>query len=318
MKKIINYIAGGQGLGIKFTALLALLLSIVFGATVKVMGSDAVPYAQQIADQMLPIKVVNGQIVEPADTYKVVHLRFNEDSDPYPIPLVLDTTSDFLDINMLDPGIYVTRSNIYFAKEHEVRTYKLANDNFELPRSDYTGFFRSVLNWTAVFVFVFAFAAMFLLYFVLCLFYSVCAVPLAAILGKKTDFDSRMRLSTVAFIAVYAVFWALRLITGLNVNIWLFFIVVIAAQAFLLSKMPVLSSTAGILPSHPAPDSAFPEINPQEKTEDALPAKTEKAKVKKAPAKKKAAVKASRPKAPAKEKPAAVKKAKPAAKKEKK
>ena len=30
MKKIINYIAGGQGLGIKFTALLALLLSIVF------------------------------------------------------------------------------------------------------------------------------------------------------------------------------------------------------------------------------------------------------------------------------------------------
>ena len=198
MKKIINYIAGGQGLGIKFTALLALLLSIVFGATVKVMGSDAVPYAQQIADQMLPIKVVNGQIVEPADTYKVVHLRFNEDSDPYPIPLVLDTTSDVLDINMLDPGIYVTRSNIYFAKEHEVRTYKLANDNFELPRSDYTGFFRSVLNWTAVFVFVFAFAAMFLLYFVLCLFYSVCAVPLAAILGKKTDFDSRMRLSTVA------------------------------------------------------------------------------------------------------------------------
>lgn len=159
---------------------------------------------------------------------------------------------------------------------------------------------------------------MFLLYFVLCLFYSVCAVPLAAILGKKTDFDSRMRLSTVAFIAVYAVFWALRLITGLNVNIWLFFIVVIAAQAFLLSKMPVLSSTAGILPSHPAPDSAFPEINPQEKTENALPAKTEKAKVKKAPAKKKAAVKASRPKAPAKEKPAAVKKAKPAAKKEKK
>lgn len=115
MKKIINYIAGGQGLGIKFTALLALLLSIVFGATVKVMGSDAVPYAQQIADQMLPIKVVNGQIVEPADTYKVVHLRFNEDSDPYPIPLVLDTTSDVLDINMLDPGIYVTRSNIYFA-----------------------------------------------------------------------------------------------------------------------------------------------------------------------------------------------------------
>lgn len=318
MKKIINYIAGGQGLGIKFIALLALLLSFVFGATVKVMGSDAVPYAQQIADQMLPIKVVNGQIVEPADTYKVVHLRFNEDSDPYPIPLVLDTTSDVLDINMLDPGIYVTRSNIYFAKEHEVRTYKLANDNFELPRSDYTGFFWSVLNWTAVFVFVFAFAAMFLLYFVLCLFYSVCAVPLAAILGKKTDFDSRMRLSTVAFIAVYAVFWALRLITGLNVNIWLFFIVVIAAQAFLLSKMPVLSSTAGILPSHPAPESAFPEINPQEKTENALPAKTEKAKVKKAPAKKKAAVKASRPKAPAKEKLAAVKKAKPAAKKEKK
>ena len=50
MKKIINYIAGGQGLGIKFTALLALLLSIVFGATVKVMGSDAANCRPNAAD----------------------------------------------------------------------------------------------------------------------------------------------------------------------------------------------------------------------------------------------------------------------------
>lgn len=62
MKKIINYIAGGQGLGIKFTALLALLLSIVFGATVKVMGSDAVPYARKLPTKCCRLKLLTGRL----------------------------------------------------------------------------------------------------------------------------------------------------------------------------------------------------------------------------------------------------------------
>ncbi len=35
MKKIIGYIAGGQGLGVKYLALLSLVLGIIVGAAVK-------------------------------------------------------------------------------------------------------------------------------------------------------------------------------------------------------------------------------------------------------------------------------------------
>lgn len=306
MKKIINYIANGQGLGVKYLLLLALILGIIFGIFIKVVGTDGIPYAQQISDQLLPIKVVDGKIVDPVDTYKVVHLQFNADSNPYPIPLVLDTTSDELDINSLDPGAYITRSNIYVVKDHEVRTYKL-NGSLELPREDYTGFFKSVLNWTAFGVAVFAFAGLFILYFILALIYSVCAIPVAALVSKKTDFDMRMRLSSLALITVYIISWGLRFAFGLNVNMWLFFVVVIAVQAFLLRKLPITIPT----PPTAAPVSPFPEIKAEEIAEadtESASAKTEKPKAKKAPAKKKPAARAAKPKAPAKEKPAAAKK----------
>ena len=137
MKKIISYIAQGQGIGLKYLALLALILGILGGIGTKVIATDGIPLAQQVADQLLPIKVENGQIVEPQETYKVVHLRFGEDENTYPIPIVLDTTSDMLDINLLDQGAYITRSYLYMINEHEARTYKLDGD-FELIQKDYT------------------------------------------------------------------------------------------------------------------------------------------------------------------------------------
>lgn len=303
MKKIINYIVNGQGLGVKYLAVLALVLGLVFGVFIKVYGQDGVPYAQQISDQLLPIEVVDGQIVNPEDTYKVVHLQFGEEANPYPIPLVLDTTSDDLDLNSLDPGAYITRSNIYVVKDHEVRSYKL-NGSFNLPREDYREFFTSVLNWTALGAAVFAFAGLFILYFILSLFYSVCAIPVAAIASRKTDFDQRMRLSSLALIVSYLISWGLRLAAGISLNMWLFFVIVIAFQAYLLHKMPL------ILVKPQAPD-AFTHLEADErpvevKTEGIkeTTATVEKPKTKKAPAKKKSAAKPTKPKSPDKEKPA--------------
>ncbi len=300
MKKIIGYIAGGQGLGVKYLALLSLVLGIIVGAAVKFYGQDGVPYAQQIADQMLPIKVVDGKIVEPQETYKVVHLRFGEDSAPYPIPLVLDTTSDTLDVNTLDPGAYISRKNIYLVKDREVRTYNLEG-SFDLPQDDYTGFFNSMLNWVSIIAAVGAFAGLFIMYFMLTLIYSVCAIPLAGLASKKVDFDGRMRLSALAVIAAYVISWTLRFATGISLSTFVFFVLVVALQGIMIYKLPAA-------PEAPAPQPALPEEEAEPVVVDADKPK------KKAPAKKKPAVKASKPKTPAKGKPAAAKKDKPAAK----
>jgi len=305
MKKIIGYIADGRGLGVKYLALLALIFGLVLGIIVKVYGQNGIPYAQQVADQMLPIKVVDGQIVEPQDTYKVVHLRLSEDSAPYPVPLVLDTVSDKLNIETLDPGAYVTRRHIYVVKDNEVRTYNLEG-SFELPQDDYTGFFASILNWTALAAALIAFGGLFVLYFILTLIYSVCAMPLASLASKKMDFDRRMRLSAVVLITAYVFSWGLRLAVGLNIGTFVFFIMVIALQGFLIHKLPVTE------PVLPLPEE--PAAPKDEKKENIQAAAEEKPKVKKAPAKKKHAAKTAKPKAPAKEKPAAAPKAKSTAK----
>ena len=231
MKKIISYIAQGRGIGLKYLALLALILGILGGIGTKVIATDGIPLAQQVADQLLPIKVVNGQIVEPQETYKVVHLRFGANEDAYPIPIVLDTTSDMLDINLLDQGAYITRSYLYMINEHEARTYKLDGD-FELIQKDYTAEFTSFINWTAFLVGVFIFAGLFVFYFLMALFFSFVAGLIAASRKISLDFNAKMRLSSVALIACVLLFWVLRLAANVNVNIWLAAVVMIALQIY--------------------------------------------------------------------------------------
>lgn len=315
MKKIINYIANGQGLAVKYLAVLALILSIIFGISVKVFGTDGIPYAQQITDQLFPLTIVDGKIVAPVDAYKTVHIRFNENADPYPLPIVLDTSVDEFDINTLAPGAYISRSNIYLVKQQEVRTYKLEG-SYDLPREDYTGWFTSMLNWTAISIAVISFVGLFVFYFVLTLAYSVCAIPVAALCSKKADFSLRMRLSAVALITAYLFSWGLYFIMDWGFGTTLFFCTVIAIQAMLLYKLPVPDAQAQTCIC-PAETPADIEPVTEVKSESIQVETVKKPKTKKAPAKKKPAAKTAKPKAPAKDKPALAKKAKPATKKEK-
>ena len=233
MKKIINYIANGQGIGLKYLALLALVLGIICGVATKMITTDAIPYAQQVADQLLPIKVIGGQIVEPEDTYKVVHIRYSDDDNFYPVPIVLDTTSDVLDINLLEQGVYITKSFLYLINENEARTYKLDGD-FELEQKDYTDAFTSFINWTAFSVAIFVFAGLFVFYFLMTLLYSAVAAIIAALTKVNLDFNKKMRLSMVAFVTTLILSGILKFITGLNVGMWASVIVVVALQFYLI------------------------------------------------------------------------------------
>ena len=265
MKKIISYIAQGRGIGLKYLALLALILGILGGIGTKVIATDGIPLAQQVADQLLPIKVINGQIVEPQETYKVVHLRFGANEDAYPIPIVLDTTSDMLDINLLDQGAYITRSYLYMINEHEARTYKLDGD-FELIQKDYTAEFTSFINWTAFLVGVFIFAGLFVFYFLMALFFSFVAGLIAASKKISLDFNAKMRLSSVALIACVLLFWVLRLAANVNVNIWLAAVVMIALQIYFVRCLMGQAATPSVDNNAPKSTEAKEEIV-SEKTE---------------------------------------------------
>lgn len=233
MNKIKNYILNGQGLGIKFLAALAILASLVFAIFVRVEGAQYIPYAQDVADQMLPIKIVDGQIVEPLNTFKMAQIRVEGKSSPLALPLVLDTRVSNLDANLLPEGVYVTRTNIYTVTKNQIKVIKLEGNNF-IPKGDYTEVFKSWLNWSAFILGVCGIALLFVLYFILTMFYALCAQLIAKITRKDMNFERRMRLSALVLVAAYIVFLPLSFI-GIDSSL-LFFVVVICALAWFMIK----------------------------------------------------------------------------------
>ena len=205
MKKITSYILNGQGLGMKFLAGLSVLMALIFAIVIRVQGAAYVPYAQEIADQMLPVKVVNGQIVEPLNTFKMAQIRIEGRDTPLALPLVLDTRVTNLDANLLPQGVYVTRTNIYMVNRNQVKVIKIEGDNY-IPKGDYTDVFKSWLNWSAVIGGIAGIVILFVLYLILTMFYALCTQVIAKLARRDMAFDSRMRLSAVVLTAAYILF----------------------------------------------------------------------------------------------------------------
>lgn len=234
MKKIINYVANAQGLAIKFLLLFSFVASIISATMLYIGGEEFIPYAQSVADQMLPIKIENGKVVEPVDTVK--RARLDIDGYNLDLPIYLDTTVDTIDTSSLNDGIYMTRSAIYSVNRNQTRITKLEG-NIDLPQDDYTDFFASVLKWVAIFIAVFGSVFFFIYLFILGIFYTVCTYPLTAVMKKNFEFDLRMRSSVISLIFTSAVFYLINLI-GISTGKLSFFLIVMILEFLLLKDIP--------------------------------------------------------------------------------
>ena len=230
----MNYVANAQGLGIKFLLLFSVIASIVFAFAFYIGGEELIPPAQAIADQMLPIKIQNGRVVEPVDTIK----RASLDIDGYNVdlPLYLDTTVDTLNPSNLKDGIYMTRTAVYSINKNQTRITQLAG-NIDLPQDDYTDFFASVIKWTAGCIAVFGSVFFFIYSFLLAIFYAACTYALTAITKQNFEFDLRMRSSVISLIATSTVFYLIKLL-GISTGVLSFFLVVMVLEYILLKDIP--------------------------------------------------------------------------------
>lgn len=297
MKKILNYIAFGQGLAIRFLIIFSALVALVFALYIRFAGADLIPYAQDIADQMLPVKVVNGVVVEPADTIKVAHLNLDGNA-ALELPLVINTTVDNLDISQLSQGAYLTRRAFYVINQNDSRIYPL-KDSFELPQGDYREDFKSGLSWAAFAFFIIGGIGLFAFYFLLSIFYATCSYVVSAIASKKFDFDLRMRMSVLCLITAYAFFTLIGWI-GIESGRLVFFVIIITMQFWIISKLPAnLAPQPAVLVSTettvPPMTSAWPANNAEPSKVAAAEPETKKAAAPKKTAAKKSAAKKAAP-----------------------
>lgn len=234
MKKIINYVINGQGVGARWLLLFTVITVLAATIYLRLAATSLIPYAQDVANQMLPIKISDGIVVEPHDTFKSANIQSGSYS--LALPLVIDTRVDTLNTANLKDGVYLTRTTLYTVNKNEVKILKLTND-LDIPQADYTDFFTSVLNWGAFFGALFGWAFMFVFYFILSLFYSWCAVAVAKVAGRQYDFDQRMRLSVLSLMAAYLLSWVLGHV-GLSSGMLAFFLIVIIFEGLLISRLP--------------------------------------------------------------------------------
>lgn len=284
MQKILNYITRGEGLGIKIIMLASFIVALIFSLYLRIAGADLVPLANDVINQMLPLKIENGVVVSPVNTVRIAHIETADAA--FPLPLVLNTNIDALDTANAEPGIYLTRTAIYAVNDHEVRMYPYEGD-FEAVPADYSDGILSALSLTAVITFFVGLLVVFVTYFIAALFYSICAQILGLILSKKNNFDSRMRLSVVCFMTVYVFYFILSFI-GISSTNLAFFLTTIALQAYIIYKLPS-AEAAEAIETIETVETAMAEPKEEVVVKES---KTEvKAPKKKAPAKKKTAAK---------------------------
>ncbi len=310
MQKIFNYITKGQGLGVKYILLASVIISFIFSIFIRINGADLVPYANDIMNQMLPLKIENGVVVEPQNTIRVAQLKSGDVA--IPLPIIMDTTIDTLDTSKAEKGFYLTRTAFYVINDNEVRMHTL-NEDVDLVQDDYTDEIKSILTWTAISMFFIGILFIFVSYFIAALFYALCAQILGLILRKKYNFDVRMRMSVICFLAVYILYFLLSL-AGLESGKLIFFITTLLLQSAIIYKLPMIDNeniakNENVWPteiSEPQTEAKVEVKHEAEPTKKTAPKPVKKvAKTKTEATKKKAAVK----KAPAKKKTPAKKKA---------
>ena len=192
MKKMMNYLKNSNATGALLLLIFAALVAFHSAYSLNKILPKGVPYVQQFADEILPIKIENGKLVEPQNTVKVYKHEFAGQ----PFSIVVDTTRDMLEEQQMENGIYLTRSYLYGINGKEIRRQTLTG-NVNLPKQDYTPVMKMLINWLVWGVVLIAPFFNFACFLVAVLFYVFCT-GFACVLNRVTlDFKTKMRLNTV-------------------------------------------------------------------------------------------------------------------------
>lgn len=233
MNKMKNYVLHGKGIGALWLFVFALLLS--FWLTYRLNGvlPQTVPYIQRFADDVLPIKIENGQVVEPQNTLK--SLKYTVSGEPFVVEI--DTTKDVLGEEAHKAGFYLTKSYFYTVSNQEIRRRALSED-LDLPKQDYTPLLYKAVDWTVASVALLGPILTFFYFLIGVLFYAFCC-SLACTLNKtELSFKAKMRFNTVLFIGLYAIL-TIAGGFGLNLSTFAFFCMMLVLQIIFVKKLLV-------------------------------------------------------------------------------
>ncbi|MBR6409734.1 MAG: DUF1189 family protein [Alphaproteobacteria bacterium] len=229
MQKLITYIKQGKGIGALWLLIFGALVAFYSAYSVHKNLPELVPYAQKLADDILPIKIENSKLVIPQEP-KTLTYTIGKDS----VIVEIDPTKDLLQ-EVEKPGFYLTRSYFYSINDREVRRQNLIKE-LDLPKKDYTPWMYSFIKGLTWFIVLVGPLFNFACFLIAVLFYAFCT-GLSCVLNKTPlQFKTKMRLNTILFISVYVLSTLARII-GLNLSLLGFFLIMIALQLICVKRL---------------------------------------------------------------------------------
>ena len=234
MKKVVDYILDGNGIGFKWLLLFSCLVSIFFGVLIKNFGDSLVPSIQNTAQQILPIKVEEGRIVTPHGIDKRFKMHVSDELPEFELPFSINTTVDTLETKNLEPGIYLTRTAFYNVANGRMEVRELKG-SFEIPQGDYSHMLKQTMTYLALISTIISVFICFVSFVVLALVCTLTAKIILKLFHKTADFAFQLRLSVCGIIFMYSLKYFVEL-TGAPINFWLIFTLIVLFQALFIYK----------------------------------------------------------------------------------
>ena len=164
-----------------------------------------VPNAQDTINQIAPLKIENGVVVEPVNSYKEAYFKIFDDDRSNAIKIVLDTKDDTIDLNKIKDdsySIHLAKKNLYYVKKNEITSTDLSNISFNLEQKDYQEQMKKGVTYFVHVISVLMFFILTIYYLLYSLVFSVLSFFFTIGQENKPDFASRMRMSSLAVFLV--------------------------------------------------------------------------------------------------------------------
>lgn len=239
MEKFVNYVRNGKGIGLLFMLAASVIVTIFMLLVAKNFYGEMRPQALMVANDFLPITVKGGKIVEPADTYKRVNLKFgNTGTKKDYFSVVLNTREEAKALPRGEQGIYIYKDMLSVVSQRKTQSYELQDgvwdkDSVEKLLDSVIGVLSGVIGVVLIGIL-----------FVVCLFKTFMAAALgflaAKVLNRAKQFDMQalMRFCAVGISALEVLRWGGTLLGMGFTGFQIFWVVVLLEIFYILMEKP--------------------------------------------------------------------------------
>ncbi len=194
-----------RGIGLSLLAVLSIVVSVQATCVIKEQLSKRVPNIQDTINQLAPLKIENGTVVEPVNSYKEAYFKIFDNVNDGGLKIVLDTKDDTIDLNKIKDdvaSIHLAKKKLYFVKRNEISQTDLSALSFNLEKKDYQEQMKEGISYWGNIFGIFMFVALTIYYLVVAIIFAITSFLFTIGQTDKPNFAARIRVSSLAIFLV--------------------------------------------------------------------------------------------------------------------